>query len=132
MFAHGIPFSSVGAVSRMIFIIPVVAFAAVTLAAGCAWWFMTKRAEKWCQFVTQENDFWREKGLISSLTAERLKRWEKGGGMKVLAVVVMFFGLIGLTLTLTALIKAERVEHQKLRMPYDPVLQKRLVKPVKK
>jgi len=116
----------------IIFVIPVAAFAVLTLSAAWAWWFMAKRVEKWGEIVARENDFWREKGLISVNTAKKLKQWETGRGMKILAGITTVLGVIGMALTLTVLVKAIRLEHQKLRMPYYPALHRRLGNPAKK
>jgi hypothetical protein len=114
----------------MIFIVPVLVLAALTLVAGWAWWCMTRRPERWARWVDRENDFWRDRGLISTGLAERMKRWEKGRALKLIVAFTMCIGAIGVVLTMLVLAKALRVEHQKLRLPYNPALHLKPVKPV--
>jgi hypothetical protein len=106
----------------MNFLLPVLAAAAVTTIAGILWWLMACRPSQWAAYVDHENNFWREKGLISATLAERLKRWEKGAVLKWLAALTTIVATIGLAITLTVLIRVELLEHHRLRMPYNPVL----------
>jgi hypothetical protein len=114
-------------VTREIFI--TAALAALTLVAFAGWWLMTRRTEQWALWVDRENNFWRNKGLLSPGLAEKLKRWETGRAFKTLAAVTTLIGLIGVALTITVLIKGLSLQHQKLRMPYNPALQVRPSRP---
>lgn len=98
------------------------ALSALTMVAFAGWWLMVRQPQQWASWVDRENDFWRGKGLITTALAEKLKRWEKGRAIKLLAAVTTFIGAIGLSLTLAVLVKAVSLQHQKLRMPYNPAL----------
>jgi hypothetical protein len=106
----------------MIFVFPFVALAVLTFVAAWAWWFMAARPQRWAQWVDRENDFWRERGWISAGASEKLKRWEKGTALRLTAAITAFIGALGVLLTLLVLIKAERIQHQRLRLPVNPAL----------
>lgn len=103
--------------------------AALTLAAFAGWFIMAHRPQQWSAWVERENDFWRDKGVISFAWAERLKRWEKGRMLKFLAGVTTCIGVIGLLFMLAVWMKVVSLHHQKLRMPYNPALQRRVPAP---
>lgn len=105
------------------------ALAALTLVSFAGWWLMARRPQQWALWVERENNFWRDKGLLSPALTEKLKRWETGKFFKTLAAATTLIGLIGMTLTVTVLIKGFALQHQKLRMPSNPVLWKKPVKP---
>jgi hypothetical protein len=101
------------------------ALAVLTVLAAAGWWLMTWRPRQWALWVERENDFWRSKGLISANGVEKLKRLEKGRELKWLAGLTAAVGVVGLSLTLSVLGRQASLEHQKPRMPYDPVLMPR-------
>lgn len=109
----------------MNFVLPVLAFAGLTAAAGWAWWVMTRQPRRWELWVDTENDFWRDQGFISAARAEQLKLWEKGRALKWLAAATALAGAIGMAVTMLTLMKALSIEHHKLGMPYNPALQAR-------
>jgi uncharacterized oligopeptide transporter (OPT) family protein len=115
----------------MIFVLPVMMFAGLTLVAAWAWWCMARRPERWALWVDRENDFWRERGLISRSLAEKMKRWEKGWPLKWMAVVATCLGAIGVVFTTVILVKALMIEHQRIRMPYNPALHQKPFSPPK-
>ncbi|HWF18361.1 MAG TPA: hypothetical protein VG754_03805 [Verrucomicrobiae bacterium] len=103
--------------------------AALTFAAFASWFLMARRPQQWAAWVERENDFWRDKGLISARLTEKLKRWEKGKSLKILAGVTGFIGIVGLCLTLSVWVKVIFLRHQKLRGPYNPALHLKLPPP---
>ena len=109
----------------MNFVLPVMALAALTFFGALAWWLMARRPEQWARWVDQENDFWRERGWVSARLAERMKQWEKGRTLKLLAAATAIIAAIGLALTLAVLLKVVAIQHQKIRMPYNPFLQQK-------
>jgi hypothetical protein len=109
----------------MNFVVPVVMLAGVTLVGALGWWLMVRRPERWARWVDRENDFWRDRGLVSASVAERMKRLEKGTGLKLLAAATAIIGAIGLALTLAVLVKVISIQHHKLRMPYNLALQQK-------
>ena len=58
----------------------------IALTAGCwLWlWFMVQRPERWSSIVEKENAFWVSRGIVSASLAERIKRFERGRGQKIL------------------------------------------------
>jgi len=57
-------------------------------ASGWFWlWFMIKRPDKWGLMVDKENAFWVRLGIAPVAFTERVKRFEKGLGQKVLICV---------------------------------------------
>jgi hypothetical protein len=81
---------------------------------------MARRPARWAAWVDRENDYWQTKGMISPAGAERMKRWEKSWVLKWLAAATVIFGLVGLVITTTMLIRVLLAEHAKLRQPFDP------------
>jgi hypothetical protein len=73
--------------------------------------------------VDRENDFWRDKRLISPGLAERLKRWEKSRALKRLAAATTCAGALGVVLTLSVAFKAASLENRHPAAPYNPALQ---------
>jgi hypothetical protein len=106
----------------MIYFLPVGLLMMFTAVAGWAWWCMARRPEKWARWVDRENDFWRDRGLVSKSLADKMKRWEKGAALKLIAAGTTCLGGIGVMLTTLVLIKAISVQHQKIRLPYNPAL----------
>lgn len=96
--------------------------AALTFMAVAGWFFMARRPAQWAVWVDRENDFWRSKGLLSAVFAEKLKRWEKSKTLSILAGITALIGLVGFSLTLMVWIKAIALQHQRIRMPYNPAL----------
>ncbi|HZV36175.1 MAG TPA: hypothetical protein VFB72_16480 [Verrucomicrobiae bacterium] len=96
--------------------------AALTFAAFAGWFLMARRPRQWGEWVEHENDFWHGKGFISVALAEKLKRWEKGRTLRLLAAVTTCIGLIGFALSLMNWIQMMKLQHQKPRMPYNPAL----------
>ncbi len=115
----------------MIFLLPVGLLLALTAVACWAWWCMARRPEKWARWVDRENNFWRDRGLISKSLADKMKRWEKGAALKLIAAGTACLGAIGVVLTTLVLIKAISVQHQKIRLPYNPALHVRPATPPK-
>jgi hypothetical protein len=109
----------------MNFLVPVLFLAGLTLFGAAAWWLMTRRPMRWARWVDRENDFWRDRGWISPALAERMQRWEKGTAIKLLAAGTAIIGAIGLVITLVVLMKAISIQHHKLRMPFNPALQRK-------
>jgi hypothetical protein len=109
----------------MNFVLPALLLAGLTLSGATAWWLMARRPELWARWVDRENDFWRERGRVSPALAERMKRWEKGPVLRFLAAGSAIIGAIGLALTLAVLLKVMAIQHQKIRMPYNPFLQQK-------
>ena len=109
-------------VGGMNFVAPVVALAGLTLVAGSAWWLMAQRPARWGAWVDGENDFWRARGVVSASLAERMKRGEKGRGLRWVAAGTTLLGVIGMVITMTVLIKVVALEHQRVEMPYNPAL----------
>src|SRR3954468_16869807 len=110
------------------FVVPVVVLAGLTLVAGSAWWFMARRPARWAAWVDGENDFWQARGIVSASLAERMKRWEKGRLLRWMAAGTTVIGVIGLGITMSVLVKVVALEHQRVRMPFNPMLQMRPVK----
>ena len=56
------------------------------LTVGCwLWlWSMVKRPDKWAALVDKENAFCVIRGIAPALLTERIKRFEKGRGQRVL------------------------------------------------
>ena len=106
------------------------ALAALTLVSFAGWWLMTRKPKQWALWVEQENNFWRDKGLLSSKLTEKLKRWETGKVLKTIVATTTIIGLVGTALTATVLIKGVALQHQKLKMPYNPALWPKPPKPV--
>jgi len=104
--------------------------AVLTFAAFGCWFLMARRPQQWAAWVERENDFWRAKGLLPATFAEKLKGWEKGRTLRLLAGITTCIGLIGLALTLVVWMKAVVLRHQRIRMPYNPALQVRPARPV--
>lgn len=112
----------------MNFVLPVLLFACGTLILALVWWLMARRPEQWARWVERENNFWRDRGWISPATAEKMKRWETGAALKLFAAGTAIIGAVGLALTLAVLLQAASIEHQKIRMPYNPALQPKKVR----
>ena len=104
---------------------------ALTALALTGWWLMTRRPQRWTLWVERENNFWRDKGVISSAFSEKLKSWETGRPLRILVGLTAMIGLIGILLTLVVLGKAMSLEHRKLRLPYNPALQVKPANPPK-
>jgi hypothetical protein len=102
--------------------LPAAAFEALTLISAWAWWCMAREPKRWAQWVDRENDFWRDKRLISPALAERLKRWEKSRALKRLAAATTCAGAIGVVLTLSVMFKAASLENRRPGMLYNPAL----------
>ena len=56
---------------------------------------MIRHRLKWGRIVDRENEFWVRKGVLSRSTGERIKRFEKGLGLKIL-VVLNLIGFLAL------------------------------------
>ena len=112
-------------VRRMNVALPVAGCEVLTAVAGWAWWCMTWDAKRWASWVDRENNFWRDKGLISASLAERLKRFEKGRVLKWLAGGTALAGLVGVALAMSVLYKEGQLENRPLRLPYNPALQRK-------
>ena len=62
---------------------------------GWLWlWFMMAKPEPWSRFVNRENDFWVSRGIISASLSERIRRFEKGRGQKILVGSGAAFGTV--------------------------------------
>ena len=86
-------------------------------------WLMLRRPQRWTLWVERENNFWRDKGMLSPALAERLKGLEKGRPMKILAGIAAAMSLVGLSIVIAVLIQAAALEHRKPRLPFNPLLQ---------
>ena len=49
--------------------------------------FVVLCPNQWSMIVDKENGFWVEKGIVKAATAERIARFEKGKGFKILLTV---------------------------------------------
>jgi len=103
-------------------VFPVVIFGVVTCVTALVWWQMARRPGQWSAMVERENNFWRDRRIISAAFAEKIKRWETGRLFQAVAAAAACIGLIGLLITGSVLVKVLLVEHHKLRMPFNPAL----------
>jgi len=108
---------------------PALVLAGLTCLSAFAWWVMARRPGRWSGWVDRENDFWVRKGWSQPATAERIKKLEKGPIPKMLAAAATGLGTLGLILWLIALTRIILIEHQKLRLPYNPGLIQKPVLP---
>src|SRR5580700_2935543 len=84
--------------NRLQFILLIwVAWGTVCLAALA---FIIARPKVWASWIDKENDYWVARGRFSSGFAEKIKKVEKGAGMKILlggnvllSVIVIFMVL---------------------------------------
>lgn len=53
---------------------------------------------QWSIIVDKENDFWVKKGIVKASTAEKIARFEKGMGFKILLVFGLALFLINVWL----------------------------------
>lgn len=79
----------------------IIVFMLVSMLCWVWLWFMIKRSAKWERLVDRENGFWISKGVAVAFF-EKLKRFEKGPGQRLLvgsaAILAMIAALLNLLL----------------------------------
>ncbi|HEX4341995.1 MAG TPA: hypothetical protein VH255_01305 [Verrucomicrobiae bacterium] len=103
----------------------------MSLLVLMAWlfWFSVNRPARWGAIVDRENNFWRDRGIISAALAERFKAWEKGWPMKSITAAAVVASAIAVCMTTMVLCKAIALENRRIPMPYNPALH---IKPISK
>jgi hypothetical protein len=86
------------------------------------WWMMSRHPERWAKWVEKENSYWVRKGWVSAKTSESIQRWEKGPFLKNFAAFAAIIGLVGTLSTGFVVTRLLIMQHHRLRMPYNPVL----------
>jgi hypothetical protein len=95
---------------------------ALTSAALFGWFFMTRHPARWAALVERENNFWRDKAIVSGTFAEKLKRWETGRVLRLLCLLTACVGIVGVAITLNVWVKAIELRRHKFRALYNPAL----------
>jgi hypothetical protein len=104
------------------FVLPVVLTTSLLLLMASLFWFSVRRPARWAALVDRENNFWRQRGLISASLSERFKSWEKGWPMKLITAAAVIASAMAVYVTVMVLCKAIALEHRRIPMPFNPAI----------